>query len=117
MPQLTRLDATGAPAVASSAGLLLGWLVGGIAYAGGPLSDAVCGLLWLAVAGGLGYWLYQRMTSEYADWTDDRLVHTRFGSWIVTVAALLLVLTLLRIVVGIGNDDDLGVMLWGFAPL
>lgn len=112
-----RLDASGAPAVASGAGLLVGWLVSGIAYASGPLPDAVCALLWLAVGGGLAYWLYGRMTSQYADWTDDRLVHTRLGSWIVTVAALLVVMTVLRILFGIGNDDELGVMLWGFAPL
>lgn len=111
----TRLDVTGAPVVASSAGLLVGWLVSGIAYASGPLPDAVCGLAWLAVGAGVAYWLYGRMTSQYADWTDDRLVHTRLGSWIVTVAALLLGLTLIRLAAGIG--DDLGEMLWGFDRL
>ncbi|UYM03718.1 hypothetical protein [Solicola gregarius] len=117
MARTSRIDATGAPVVAGSVGLLLGWLVSGIAYASGPLPDALCALVWLLVAGGIAYWLYQRMTGPYADWTDDKLVNTRLGRWIVTVAALLALVTVIRIITGIGNDDDLGLMLWGFQPL
>lgn len=115
MAGIPRLDVTGAPVVAGGIGLLVGWLVSGIAYASGPLPDAVCALGWLAVGGGVAYWLHQRMTRPYADWSDDKLVHTRLGSWIVTVAALLALITIVRILTGFG--DDLGELLWGFETL
>lgn len=110
-----RLDITGAPVVASAIGLLAGWLVSGIAYAGSPLPDAVCALAWLAVGGGIAYWLHRRMTGPYADWSYDKLVHTRLGSWVVTVAALLALITIIRILTGLG--DNIGELLWGFDRL
>ena len=115
MAGISRLDVTGAPIVASSVGLLIGWLVSGIAYAGSPLPDAVCALIWLAAGAGIAYWLHQRMTGPYADWSYDKLVHTRFGMWVVTVGALLALITIVRVLTGLG--DDLGELLWGFDRL
>ncbi len=115
MAGISRLDVTGAQIVSSSVGLLIGWLVSGIAYAGSPLPDAVCALIWLAAGAGIAYWLHQRMTGPYADWSYDKLVHTRFGMWVVTVGALLALITIVRVLTGLG--DDLGELLWGFDRL
>lgn len=115
MAGFSRLDVTGVPVVAGAAGLLVGWLVSGVAYASGPLPDAVCALGWLAIGGGIAYWLHRRMTGPYADWSYDKLVHTRLGSWLVTVGALLALITIVRILTGFG--DDLGQLLWGFDRL
>ena len=115
MAGLPRLDVTGARVVAASIGLLAGWLISGIAYAGSPLPDAICALIWLLAGGGIAYWLHQRMTGPYADWTYDKLVDTRLGTWVVTVAGLLAIVTIVRILTGWG--DDLGELLWGFSRL
>ena len=115
MPRPTRIDATGAPVVAGSVGLLFGWLISGIAYASGPLSDEWCALIWVLLAGGVAYWLYQRMTGPYEDWAYDKLVHTRLGKWVVMVAALLALVTIVRLATGAG--DGLGELLWGFDTL